>query len=717
MAYKWRVVAILVNLVLLAACGPPSGVQFSESFPSLKILVDDAGMMQVNARDLEAAGWDIDAVDADRIQVLNRGQRQSFWVDGVGRELKIRFYAQKIHSRYTRQNVYWLVDKSFPEDIAANSAFLDELDTSETQLGSLAVFSPVKANTYIASLQLEENMVYAPQVDDFDTWFWLSMPAPFSQEFEFELSDVSPGPGSVSVELWATTQSSESPDHHLRLLLNQQQIADQFWDGKGLKIIQAEVPEGMWRSGVNKLQIESPGDTGVAADIVLLNRIAFSYPRYTIAQDDHLGFTGSGEKKILSGFSGPVEGYDVTDPASVVRIELITKDDSTIELQSQIDHQYLIVGPQGVLEPHALLRPSLSPEISAPDFAGDYVAIGPPDLLEPLQPLLDQRASQGFEVVAVTDEAIYDQFNYGFPEPWAISKFLRYASENWEVSPRYVLLVGDSTYDPKGYIGQGEANQLPAYFVDTVYGGETVSDVIFARLDEDAWPDIALGRIPAQTPDQVAIWVQKLLAYEQASHAEDWNQRILAVADGQEQTFENDAQSFLDRFPGAFQKSLVNPAAGATGTNVEIRERIDSGYLLVAYFGHGSIQMWGKDRLFSTEDVAKLSNQGRYPLVVNMTCLTGLFTHPKVESLAETLLWHQDGGAVAVLAPTSLTLPTDQSFLSNALVDALIADPDQAIGDALLAARRKVPANTKGTRDVMDTFLLFGDPAMKLPLH
>ena len=69
---------------------------------------------------------------------------------------------------------------------------------------------------------------------------------------------------------------------------------------------------------------------------------------------------------------------------------------------------------------------------------------------------------------------------------------------------------------------------------------------------------------------------------------------------------------------------------------------------------------------------------------------------------------------VAVLAPTSLTLATDQSFLSSALVKAILADPKATLGQTFLRAQRQVPADEPGTRDVMKTFLLFGDPALRL---
>jgi hypothetical protein len=208
--------------------------------------------------------------------------------------------------------------------------------------------------------------------------------------------------------------------------------------------------------------------------------------------------------------------------------------------------------------------------------------------------------------------------------------------------------------------------------------------------------------------------VEKLLDYEQTAANADLNAPILAVADGQERTFERDAQGFLDRFPEGVEKLLISPEAGTIGANLEITQRINAGSSLVAYFGHGSVSMWGKDRLFTVEDVSALSNQGIYPVFLNMTCLTGLFTHPEIDSLAETLLWQPRAGAVAVLAPTSLTLATDQSFLSNAFVDAYLAEPSRPIGDVLLEARRQIPESLGGAQDVLQTFLLFGDPAMRL---
>ena len=70
---------------------------------------------------------------------------------------------------------------------------------------------------------------------------------------------------------------------------------------------------------------------------------------------------------------------------------------------------------------------------------------------------------------------------------------------HWEIQPKYLLFVGDASYDPLGYSASKNTNRLPSFFIQTVYGGETSTDVDYAQVNEDLWPDLAIGRIPAQT--------------------------------------------------------------------------------------------------------------------------------------------------------------------------------------------------------------------------
>ena len=67
--------------------------------------------------------------------------------------------------------------------------------------------------------------------------------------------------------------------------------------------------------------------------------------------------------------------------------------------------------------------------------------------------------------------------------------FLSYAYHNWkQPSPRYVVLLGDATYDYKDNLGTGVTNQVPPRMVKTTYLW-TSSDPSYAAVNgEDILP-------------------------------------------------------------------------------------------------------------------------------------------------------------------------------------------------------------------------------------
>ena len=145
----------------------------------------------------------------------------------------------------------------------------------------------------------------------------------------------------------------------------------------------------------------------------------------------------------------------------------------------------------------------------------DYVVIGTQAFLEAAAPLIQLRRSQGLLVEAVSTEAIYEAFGYGERRPAAIREFLAYAYHRWRrPSLRYVLLLGDASYDFKDLLGTGVKNHVPPLMVRTSYLW-TASDPAYAAVNgEDLLPDIAIGRLPAATVDEVRTMVDKILAYE-----------------------------------------------------------------------------------------------------------------------------------------------------------------------------------------------------------
>jgi hypothetical protein len=145
----------------------------------------------------------------------------------------------------------------------------------------------------------------------------------------------------------------------------------------------------------------------------------------------------------------------------------------------------------------------------------DYLVVGPRAFLDAARPLLELRRGEGLEVKAVAVEDVFNDFGFGETSPEAMRDFLRYAHHNWENrSPRYVLLLGDATYDHKDFLRTGVGNHVPPLMVKTSYLW-TASDPGYALLNgEDVLPDLAIGRLPAASAEEARTMVAKILAYE-----------------------------------------------------------------------------------------------------------------------------------------------------------------------------------------------------------
>ena len=696
-----RIILGLV-LILLAAGGITWGVaQILDlsAAPStgtadvIKILVDHEGLYSITAADMRRFGWE--NVNPADLALSVSGSDYPFTLLGEGRDLQLVFYGRPPASpfnRYTPFNAYFLSQRG-----GASQSPVEIMTGGEGG-----------AETVNITLRLEENRVYSPRLEEGRPWFWLQLPAPGSQRIEFEIDPPAAGEGTLTMEWFGSTSSMEAdPDHHLRILLNGTQIADPAWDGAGPKTIEARFNANLLLEGPNTLLFEAPGDTGVPADIVLLDYVLLTYPGLPSSENSSLSFLAD---QGYVQFAEPVILLDVNHPEEITALM-----SGPGALPTVPGETYLAVFEEAFETPARLLTARFEPDLRRHTGA-DYVAIGSPDLLEALQPLLAHRESQGLSTAAIPSEDIFDQFGDGLALPHAIRAFLQFAAENWANPPAYVLLVGDWSYDPHGYISQAVENGLPSFLSYTQYGGETVSDIEFAKLDGDAWPDLALGRLPARTAGQVTTAVNKTIAFETSPPAAGgWETHVLAIADPTEASFKADAENYLAGFEPGFEPVLIAPENGEADTAQQITDRIQSGVLLMSYFGHGSITQLGKDSLFDAEHAAALKNGAYTPIMVNITCLAGLFTHPTVDSLSEVMLWTPEGGAVAALGATSLTLPFFQAYLSGGFADALVAMPGARIGDVLLLAQRQVPVDDPGGLEVLDTFLLFGDPGLIMP--
>jgi len=463
-----------------------------------------------------------------------------------------------------------------------------------------------------------------------------------------------------------------------------------------------EVPTWVLVPGVNDIVFEHAALT--ALDIAYLDRIELSYTRETRAAEDLIELTLGGPTALhIDGFSG-------VDVVAITRDEegrttwhdtsLMVSSSNGYGIDLEVDHPAVVhaAAISRLLSPTRIRPFHRRPRVTAAPI--DLLVFHPKAFTRALKPLLTLRKSQGYRVQAVTLESAYDTWGDGRVSCKAIAASVRACHTRHPDHDLAVLLVGDATYDPKGYAGPQPRQILPTEFVTT--STITVpSDDGYVDFDLDTVPDAAIGRLSVATENELTEVVRKIIG---RSYARRGHVALLSDREGEFEWFSSE----LER-----EWSLAGPVStlgGVASTPSEIREDLiaEWGHLpsVVSYSGHGSRITWGLDMILTREDIADLAANGPLPIVVTFNCLSGYFTHPLSPSIGEQFVLEPDAGACAYWGPTALTTTLTQIMLGERFVEELTV-PGATLGSAILAAKRALPEAAVETRR---TWVLLGDP-------
>jgi hypothetical protein len=569
--------------------------------------------------------------------------------------------------------------------------------------------------SYRARLLVEQNKTYQPGLLGApDPWLWQALVAPVTRSFAFAVDHLAPTSESAHLSVWLQGASDfeASPDHHVRVSVNGTAVAEASWDGQAARRIEADLTPGVLAEGANTLEIENVGDTAAAYSMVFLDKFAVEYPRVPRAAGGVLEgrFTESGTVEAQGLGAGTIL-LDTTD-AAPRWLTGATSGPGTLAFRVESGHRYYAAAATAVFTP-SVRRPARDTLRSTQNQA-DYLLIAPREFLSAAAPLLALREGQGLRTRAVAVEDVYDAFGFGEEGPEAIKAFLAYAYQSWRrPSPRYVLLLGDATYDPKDYLHTGVRNRVPARLARTTYLW-TASDPSYAAVNgEDALPDLALGRLPAATVEEARILVDKVVAFESA--ARDLSGPAVLVADNPDQAgdFEAKADDLAASVLAgrAVEKLYVSEKGAAERT--EIAHALDQGASLLSYVGHGGIAVWASENVWNNQDVDALAAQPQQPILFTMNCLNGFFHFPPLNSLAEEFVKADGKGAVAAVSPSGLSLDEPAHVLHKALLAEILSGRHERLGDAVLAAQSAY-ADSGAFPELLVIYHLFGDPALRL---
>jgi hypothetical protein len=218
-------------------------------------------------------------------------------------------------------------------------------------------------------------------------------------------------------------------------------------------------------------------------------------------------------------------------------------------------------------------------------------------------------------------------------------------------------------------------------------------------------------------PNEVKGIVDKTIDYMSRPELGAWRRDVMFITDELD-AFKNASNEIAtalgkDGFVADKVYASADEANNVAHQNA-IREGIDDGRLIVHFIGHGGRYIWRTGApdlrknhdLFTLADVGSLTNAGRLPMVLSMTCYSAPFDNPTEDSIGEKFLREPNKGAIAVFAASWRNAPSPA--YSRSVIDELLK-PGATIGEAIVRAKKD-----SNDRTLVEMYNLLGDPAVVL---
>jgi hypothetical protein len=593
-----------------------------------------------------------------------------------------------------------------------------------------------------------------------DVWQWAKLtpidPKPFEHDFDLpDLDTRAKTPVAFTVAFRGMSNVPSVPkqqkpvDHLVEISVNGKAMPTVSWDGRSDFRKALDMPAAALQAKGNRLSIRvvrrdlANGATSFIVDVVMFNWFGATYTvrdepadhgtPLTVAQDGVARFAAN---------AVDVFGSDGTHQHG-----------TTALVAPAVD--YFAVSDAELRKPDAM-RAIARADVREEAEGFDYVIVAHPRLLAAIQPLATYHREHGLKVAVYNVDDLYDAFNGGVAHPSAIRDLIVWGNEHWQTKPRYVLLVGDASFDihHDQRLNKSAANQyairsglqrdellsqsgisqmgttryaqwddqlpnrnlIPTWQFPTSEGQSAADNPFVAIKPGDFHPQLAIGRLPVVEPAEVEAIVKKTIAYLDRPATGDWRRDVTLVSTSEVPSFKGEsdkiAKNLGDRgfsVNNVYTDFNEKDATRYSQVRTTLKDDLDPGNLLVHFIGHGGQFIWRVGPigdLFTLDDVSALKNVGRYPMVLAMTCFSAPFDHPTEDSIGERFLREADKGAVAVFAASWSNWPNPQN--SSTLIDALL-QPGARIGDAIVEVKKKTQDRT-----LVEMYNLLGDPAIVL---
>lgn len=450
---------------------------------------------------------------------------------------------------------------------------------------------------------------------------------------------------------------------------------------------------------------------------------------------------GVGKDKIsefrLSNAGSSVVVWQVTDPGNILRIgTTLSGDQLSFRVATDTLHEFV------AFDGSSFLSIQSHETIENQDLHGitscDYLIITHPYFMTEANRVADfHRQHNGYNVFITTPGLIYNEFSSGAQDITAIRDFVRMLYDKAEAGnePRYLLLLGDASYDYKD-LTANNTNFVPTYeSAESLDPVETyVTDDYFGLLDSDEGAnctgdlDIGIGRFPVASIEEARSATDKIIHYASESDTvkNDWRNIVCFVADDEDSNLhlsqaEELADYIGDNHPvynldkiylDAYKQVSTPGGARYPDVNTAINLRVNKGALIINYVGHGGELGWAHERVLEIPDIKSWQNYDNMPVFLTATCEFSRFDDPGFVCAGEWVYLNPNGGGIALFTTTRPTFAGSNFSLTTNFYHHVFERIDGAypkMGDLIVVSK-----NATGTSANTRKFVLLGDPGLEL---
>ena len=672
---------------------------------AIKLAISKAGWYRVPLSTLKSAGFN--AAAGKNLHLYAEGIEQPFELNAGG----VEFYGTGLDTISTATRVYWLANGAVNKNHIAIST---------------AAGGPSAGTDFLSSVELRDRTTYfaaANAANGID--YFGDLVNSTSLDETITAANLS-RPDNAMVEVGLQGVTTGDPNVHPYVPLVHRVTVElngvvldtvSFTDMENKTFL---LPASSIVDGVNTVTLTSENNTGTTPDVSLVDHITLTYERTYTAASDALQFSAQGGEQVtVNGFTNPsVRMVDITNPSAPIELTVTAAGTGSFAATVPGTGTHTIFALSAEIEatPDSIALHKASKLTLAGNT--NTVLITPSAFISAVQPLIKQRLKvQKLHVAAVDIATVYDAYNFGEKDPIAIRNFLQAATKGGTRGPHYLLLVGNASNDPRGFLGvEPKTDLVPTKLIATD-AFQALSDGWFADFNNPNEPQMAIGRLPAETAADVTALVAKIIAYDGVTPGKEFLIASDVSADDVPagDTFHDDSNKLLPLLPTGVTSTEITRDP-INDNRAALLGDINSGPDLVNFIGHGNISAWAGNWL-TVADAPNLTNQAHPAFFAMMTCVSGFFADPMQPSLAESLLT-APGGAVAVWASSGLTIPTGQveadQKLYKVLFPPLPANPKTKVVPVLLGEATRQAQNSSSDPDVKQTWNLLGDPETQL---